>query len=85
MRYIKDIVHPAYKISVYHWNGKYIIKIEAGGVYEQIYKIDETEVLSVEDLDKIADSVFIQKVTDRFKDMHNDFTGSLKRHEIIFD
>jgi hypothetical protein len=85
MRYIKDIVHPAYKISVYHWNGKYIIKIEAGGVYEQIYKIDETEILATEELDKIADSQFIQKVTDRFREMHEDFTGSLRRNEIIFD
>ncbi len=85
MRYIKDIVHPAYKISVYQWNGKYIIKIEAGGVYEQTYKIEETELVSEEDLDKIVDNEFVRKITERFRDMHQDFTGSLRRNEIIFD
>ena len=85
MRYIKDIAHPAYKISVYQWNGKYIIKFEVGGVYEQTYKIDETDITNIEELDAIIDNDFVRSVSERFKQMHQDFTGSLRRHEILFD
>lgn len=84
MRYLRDIPHPVHKISLYQWNGKYIIKFEAGGMYEQIYKLDETEVVSEEEIDKIVDASFLQKVKERFDSMHTDFKSSLLRNEIIF-
>jgi hypothetical protein len=46
MRYIKDIPHVQFKIGLYQWNSKYIIKVESG-MYEQTYKIDDYEVASV--------------------------------------
>jgi hypothetical protein len=49
MRYIKDIAGTRFKISIYHWNNKYIIKMESG-MYEQTYKIDEYEVGNVEEM-----------------------------------
>ncbi|WP_247236373.1 hypothetical protein [Telluribacter sp. SYSU D00476] len=84
MRYIHDIPHPQYKISLYQWNGKYIIKFEAGGMYEQTYKLDETEVSSPEEVHQILDDTFMARVTERFTAMHADFGDSLIRNGIVF-
>lgn len=84
MRYIKDIPHDFYKISLYKWNEKYIIKFEAGGRYEQTYKVDETDIESDDDLDKIVDKELILAVRNRFDQMHADWDAALRRNEIIF-
>ncbi len=84
MRYIKDIAHSHFKIGLYQWNGKYIIKVEAGGHYEQIYKIDETEFAATEEVDSLLDTEFIQTVSARFEQMHNDLQDSLRRNDILF-
>ncbi|TDE17751.1 hypothetical protein [Dyadobacter psychrotolerans] len=83
MRYIKDIVSNKYKISLYQWNNKYIIKIESG-MYEQTYKIDQYEVSNVEEIEKCVDDLFLNKVTNLFDSMNVDFTDTLKRNEVIF-
>ncbi len=84
MRYLRDIPNANHKISLYQWNGKYIIKFEAGGQYEQIYKLDETEVVSDEEIDTLVDRLLLQQVQDRFRAMHDDFTSALRRSGIIF-
>lgn len=84
MRYLRDIPHSFYKISLYKWNGKYIVKIEAGGRYEQTFKVDETDLESDLEVDTILDAAFMAQVKDRFDAMHTDWTDSLKRNEIIF-
>jgi len=83
MRYIKDIVNTKYKISLYQWNNKYIVKIESG-MYEQTYKIDEYELSNAEEIEKCIDEVFISSVTERFKLMNNDFADALRRNEVTF-
>ena len=83
MRYIKDIANPRFKISIYQWNNKYIIKMESG-MYEQTYKIDEYEVSTIEELEKCVDEAFLNEVNQRFDAMNSDFTSSLTRNEVIF-
>ena len=83
MRYIKDIANNKFKISIYQWNNKYIIKVESGA-YEQTYKIDQYEVADVEEIEKCVDDVFLESVERRFDIMNNDFFESLKRNEVIF-
>lgn len=84
MRYIKDFPHPQYKIGIYQWNGKYIIKFEAGGMYEQTFKVDETEITSLEELETALDESFIDSISKRFEAMHKDMQDSLIRNGIIF-
>lgn len=84
MRYIKDIPHNGYKISIYQWNGKFIVKFEAGGMYEQIYKVDQTDVSTVEEIEKLVDDELIQTISGRFAAMHSDFNLSMKRHDLLF-
>ena len=83
MRYIKDITNNKFKVSLYQWNNKYIIKVESG-TYEQTYKIDQYEVADVEEIEKCVDDVFLESVERRFDIMNNDFLESLKRNEVIF-
>ena len=72
MRIIGEIPHKDCKISIFHWNEKYLIKFELG-LYEQTYKIDEFEVESDEALKSLIDEVFIQKIMKRFDEMHQDW------------
>ena len=81
MRYIKDIPNPRYKIGLYQWNSKYIIKIESG-MYEQTYKIDDYEVASTDELEACMDEAFTQAVA--FDAMHDDFNGTLIRNNVLF-
>jgi hypothetical protein len=82
MRYLKDIPNNQYKISLFQWNGKYIVKFEAGGHFEQTYKLDETEILAVEDIDLILDEEFLKSVTQRFALMSRDIRESCERNQI---
>ncbi|TDB66961.1 hypothetical protein [Arundinibacter roseus] len=84
MRYVKDMPHSQYKISLYQWNGKYIIKFEAGRMFEQIYKIDETDLGGIEDIDALLDSTFVSSVTERFGTMFQDFQESMERNNLLF-
>tara|TARA_R110002124_G_scaffold205620_2_gene371977 strand:+ start:91 stop:342 length:252 start_codon:yes stop_codon:yes gene_type:complete len=83
MRYIKDIPNNQFKIGLFNWNNKYIIKIESG-MYEQIYKIDAYEIDDESELARIFDDTFIKSVKSRFEMMHSDCNLSLKRNEIMF-
>ena len=83
MRYIKDIANNKFKISIYQWNNKFIIKIESG-TYEQTYKIDQYEVANVEEIEKCIDVVFLESIETRFDMMNRDFFESLTRNEVIF-
>ncbi|PWJ58958.1 hypothetical protein CLV98_103330 [Dyadobacter jejuensis] len=83
MRHIKDIPNNRYKIGLYQWNNKYIIKVESG-LYEQTYKIEQYEVSGPEEIETVVDDPFIEAITEKFDSMHHDFQLSLKRNEILF-
>jgi len=83
MRYLKDIANNRFKISIYQWNNKYIIKIESG-TYEQTYKIDQYEVTDVEEIEKCIDEIFLDTVTRTFDLMNENFSESLRRNDVIF-
>lgn len=83
MRYIKDIPNTEYKIGLYQWNNKYIIRIESG-LLEQTYKIDDYEIQKIEELEACMDSDFIAKVRSTFDSMHAHFSDSLKRNNVLF-
>jgi hypothetical protein len=83
MRYIKDIPHQQFKISIYQWNNKYIIKIEVG-MFEQTYKIEEYEIANVEEIEKTMDTEFLEKVSLRFSGMQEDFSDTLHRNGVVF-
>lgn len=68
MRVVGEIPHPECKITIFHWNNRYLLKLESG-LLEQTFKIEEYDLSSDEDLTKIANERFIKKAMDRFHEM----------------
>ncbi len=68
MRIIDSIPHPSISISIFNMNDKYIVKFEAGPM-EQSFKFHTEQVKSVENLKKMINDNFIEKVRLRFNEM----------------
>lgn len=78
MRFVEDIPHPLFRIGWYAWNGKQILKIEAGP-YEQTYKVSDLDLTNPDDVRTLLDEAFLTRVADRFRDMDADWTATLDR------
>ncbi len=72
MRLIKDLPHPKYKIQVFHYNAKYIVKIELGQ-FEQSYKIGDTDVTGPEEVEKMISPELLSNALKRFIEMRTDW------------
>jgi hypothetical protein len=79
MRIVGEIPHPSCKITIFAWNNRYLIKLEAG-MLEQTYKINQFDVTSEADLQKIVDEPFIREAIGRFDEMHHSLMGAIERH-----
>jgi hypothetical protein len=78
MRIIATIPHPQIKISVFLYNEKYIIELEAGQ-YKQTYKISADSVDGLEGVKALLTSELIENSLDRFAGMHADFKKSFEQ------
>lgn len=79
MRVVGEIPHPECKITIFHWNERYLIKLELGP-FEQTFKINEYDLTSEADLHKIVSEDFIGDAMARFSDMSKsleDATGEI--------
>lgn len=72
MRLVKEVPHQRYKIQIFQYNGKYIVKIELGP-YEQSYKIDELEVTGLEEVEKMINTELLTNSLHRFIAMRQDW------------
>ena len=77
MRLVKDIPHERYKIQVFQYNGKYIVKIELGQ-FEQTYKIGETDVFGLEDVERMISKELLSNSLKRFVEMRSDWENAFK-------
>lgn len=82
MRFVQDIPHPQFRIGLYAWNGKHIVKIEAGP-YEQTYKVSEMDMTDPEAVPTMLDAEFLQRVAQRFQDMDADWQATGDRNEVF--
>ena len=78
MRIIGEIPHSLCKITLYHWNNRYIIKIEKG-ILEQTFKVDQFELSSEKELHTLVDEIFLQQALTRFEDMEKSISGALQK------
>lgn len=76
MRVIGDIPHSSFKITIFSWNAKYVIKIEKG-MLEQTYKLPEYEV-SESEIPKLLNDVFLKNVEEHFDLMQKDLNRLLE-------
>jgi hypothetical protein len=74
MRIIAEIQHPKCRISIFHMNMKYIIKMEKGN-YEQTFKVLEMDLIGgLEEVKNfVQQDTFIDRVVERFEEMNKDF------------
>lgn len=77
MRVIGDVPNPHCKITLYGWNGKYIVKIEQG-LLEQTYKISELDVAGEDDVREMLNETFLDKALKRFVLMQTDWEEALE-------
>jgi hypothetical protein len=77
VRLVKEIPHERYKIQIFNYNGKYIVKIEIGD-YEQTYKIGESNVDGLEDVERMISSDLLSSTLRRFVEMRGDWETSFK-------
>lgn len=79
MRVVAEIPHNNLKITVFAWNGKYLLKLEKG-MYEQTYKISEMDVIGDDDIKTLAtDPVFVNSAIERFIEMNKGLNEALNR------
>jgi hypothetical protein len=82
MRLLKDIPHERYKIQLMSYNAKYILKIELAQ-FEQIYKIGETDVNSLEEVEQMITPTLLSNCLKRFIEMRTDWEEAFKmRNEL---
>ncbi|MES2856481.1 MAG: hypothetical protein V4692_11490 [Bdellovibrionota bacterium] len=68
MRTLGEIPNPECKISLFSWNGKYLVKFEQGP-FEQTFKFDHLEFEGEADLKNRLDAKFIRGVVSHFAEM----------------
>jgi hypothetical protein len=76
MRIIGEIPHTHCKITLYHWNNRYIIKLEKDKL-EQTFKVDQFELRSEKELNTLVDDAFVQKALARFSEMEATLSEAL--------
>lgn len=77
MRVIAEIPHSHFKIQIFNWNSKYLVKIEIDK-YEQTFKIAETDVNGLEDVKALLTDEFLSGVMNRMISMRADWNKALK-------
>jgi hypothetical protein len=75
MRLISNIPHERYKIQIFNYNSKFIVKIELGQ-FEQVYKINELDVNGLDDLKKMINENLLSNALKRFVEMRSDWSNS---------
>lgn len=68
MRLVRELSNPDFKITIFSWNNRYLIKLEQG-LLEQTFKIPEPDILEEKDLYAILDAEFLQQANRRFEQM----------------
>lgn len=76
MRVIKEIPLGNLKATIFHWNNKYLLKLEQG-LLEQTFKVPETEISGEQELEALLSDEFLDKARQRFKDMMADLQAAL--------
>lgn len=79
MRQLAIIPHSEVKITLFAWNGKYLIKLEKGQ-FEQTYKVSELDLTSEDDIHTLLDAEFIRAAVARFAGMRDDLQAAFDRH-----
>lgn len=77
MRLVKEVPHERYKIQIFNYNAKYIVKIELGD-FEQTFKIRETNIDGLDDVENMITQHLLSASLNRFIEMRTDWENAFK-------
>ncbi|TXI84288.1 MAG: hypothetical protein E6Q37_08725 [Crocinitomicaceae bacterium] len=75
MRVIAEIPHSHYKIQIFNYNSKYLVKIELGQ-FEQVFKIAEMDVNGLEEVKSMVTQSLLDNSLNRFMEMRSDWESA---------
>lgn len=78
MNLLKSYEHENVTIQLYQYNNKYILKIEKG-LFEQAFKIGETDVFDYDDFEKMIKPEVIENAMLRFEEMEKDWNKLINK------
>ncbi|WP_459522757.1 hypothetical protein [Aquirufa sp. A-Brett2-W8] len=77
MHFIKEIIHPQMRISLFEWNSKYIVKFETPQL-EQSYKYSVMDFSSLKEIEELVSSSSYQDfVLQTFKNMYAEMAKNI--------
>lgn len=82
MRVVDEIPHERFKIQIFNYNSKYIVKVELGQ-FEQSYKIGEIDVMGLDDVKVMVNQEFLRGCLKRFLSMREDWEASFKNKNTL--
>lgn len=78
MRVVADIPHERYKIQIFQYNAKYLVKIELGQ-FEQTFKVGETDVMGLDEVKRMVTENLLKNSLDRFLSMRTDWEEAFRQ------
>lgn len=78
MRTVTKIEHPKLDVSIYLRENKYIVKVVLDQ-YEQVFRLNQSDVMGMDDMERLVSSEFLDKVYMRFVEMSKDFGEAFKK------
>ena len=79
MRVVGRIPHPSITITIFEYNEKYTLKLEAGPM-EQSYKVTVDQAGNLANVHKIADSQFLSESLKHFNAMYLSWKEAIERN-----
>lgn len=76
MRIVAEASHPEFKITVFSWNQKFLIKLEQPGL-EQTFKVNELDVDAKDVLQLVENESFVAAARQRFDEMRASLNAAL--------
>lgn len=68
MRVLREFTVEGCKVTLFQWNNRYLIKIEAGPL-EQTFKVDQFDFADEGEVISLLDETFVKEALARFSDM----------------
>ncbi|HLT80011.1 MAG TPA: hypothetical protein VKZ86_03230 [Cyclobacteriaceae bacterium] len=78
MRVLKEFSIDGCKVTLYHWNNRYLIKLEQAQL-EQTFKVDQFEFEDEQAVVRLLDETFVREAVDRFDAMARSLHEALRR------
>lgn len=80
MRVVGRIPHPSITITIFEYNEKYTLKLEAGPM-EQSYKITIDQIGDLTKFQELADTTFLTECLTHFNAMYLSWKATIERHQ----